>query len=41
VGGPVTVGFPLLLAIIAVPAIGSVIVALVPSHRPEVAKALG
>jgi len=35
------VSFPVLLAIIATPGIGAAIVALVPSHRPEIAKAIG
>ncbi|GMU78554.1 MAG: NADH:ubiquinone oxidoreductase subunit M [Acidimicrobiia bacterium] len=34
-------GFPLLLAIIATPAIGALVVALLPARRPEIAKALG
>lgn len=33
--------FPLLLAIIATPALGAVVVALLPADRPEVVKALG
>ncbi|MEI7999770.1 MAG: NADH-quinone oxidoreductase subunit M [Actinomycetes bacterium] len=33
--------FPLLLAILAIPALGGIVVALLPAHRPEIAKALG
>src|SRR4029078_4053029 len=40
-GRAVSVSFPILLAIIATPAIGAVITLLVPARRPEIVKAVG